>query len=550
MKLPFKTNFGSLFDKTQKTILSAAFILAVSSGVNAFLGFLKGRLLASYFGISSDLTVFYTADRIPNLVYSVLIVGAVSTVFIPIFTSLVKKDKEEAYKTASSIINATFLFFIIIGTLVFIFAPQIIEVLALGKFSPEQVDLGSKLMRIMIGSQLLLVAGSLTTSVLQSLNYFLIPAIAPVAYNMGMILGVIFLSSRFGIYGPAIGVLVGSIMHFCVQIPLLKRTGFKLSFSLNFKNKDFRKMFSLIPPRILSVILANLIQTVNNSLAILVSQPSVVYLKFALQLQTFPVSFCGLSMASASLPTLSSQHDENNKFKETFTTAFLQTMFLAMPAGMILLILRVPAVRLVYGVARFPWEATVSTATALAFFSVSIFAQSANYLLTRSFYAMKDTKTPVIVSLITTVINIVLSVYFVTNLRLEVWAVAMAFSITSFMDTIILFFLLDKKVEGFDKKSIVVPFLKISSAAIIMAFMLYIPMKFLDNYVLDTAKTLNLIVLTAIAGVVGTGAYLLLTHLFKVKEIELFYKVLKKLNISVKAIKPENMAYSQKTETY
>ena len=169
-----KMSVQTLISKTQNTILSAAFVIFLSSGLSAILGVFKNRLLSGYFGVSNDLAVFYTSDYVPNLIYSVLIVGAVSTVFIPVFTEYLKKDKEEAFRTASSIINATLAFFAIMGIVIFIFAPQVIEALALGKFSPEEVLLGANLMRIMLGSQLFLLVGSLITSILQSFKYFLI----------------------------------------------------------------------------------------------------------------------------------------------------------------------------------------------------------------------------------------------------------------------------------------------------------------------------------------------------------------------------------------
>lgn len=534
-------NLNGFLYKTQNTILSAAFILGAAGGVSAVLGLVKTRLLASFFGVSRDLTIFYTADKLPNLVYSVLVVGAVSTVFIPVFTSLLKKEGETAFDVASSIINATFILFLLIGAIMFSFSPQLINLLAVGNFDQKEVMLGSNLMRIMLASQILLVAGSLTTSILQSFKYFIIPALAPVFYNVGMIIGTVFLSNKIGIYGPAVGVVIGSILHFSIQIPLLRKSGFKFSFTLNLKDKDFKKMFTLVPPRITSVLISNVIQTINNSLAILVSAPSVIFLKFADQLQTFPVSLFGISMASASLPTLSSQTspNERDKFKETFLTSFHQMIYLVMPLSAILLILRIPAIRLVYGVSNFPWDATIRTAQTLAFFSISIFAQSANYLITRAFYALKDTATPVAVNIVTALINISLSIYFVTALKLGVWAIALSYTVTSLLDMCILMFLLNKKVGGFDKEKLFVPFTKISWATASMGVMLYIPMKLLDQFVFDTTRTINLLGLTIVAGFIGMGTYILLTKLFKVEEIQLFYKLLKKLKISKKDIDAE-----------
>ena len=162
--------------KTQKTILSAAFILAVASGFNAILGFIKSRLLVTYFGDSKELAIFYTADRIPDLLYSVLVVGALSTVFIPVFTTLYKKDKNRAWDTASSMINITVGFFLVLSVLIFIFAPYLMTALSLGQFGKPEILLGTRLMRVMLGAQLILVVSSFLTSVLRCQRRYLCPA--------------------------------------------------------------------------------------------------------------------------------------------------------------------------------------------------------------------------------------------------------------------------------------------------------------------------------------------------------------------------------------
>ena len=348
-----------------------------------------------------------------------------------------------------------------------------------------------------------------------------------------MILGTVAFSKQLGIYAPAWGVTVGAFFHLLIQIPVLKNVGFSHSFKLSLKDKGFREILTLTPPRIVSVLIANMLATINNSLAILISSSSVVLLKFANQLEFFPVNLFGISIASAVLPTLSNQVDEEgfDKFKKTFVTSLHQMLFLVIPASVILLVLRIPTVRIVYGVSNFPWEATVKTSYALAFFSLSIFAQSSVYLLTRAFYALKDTKTPVAVSAVTVVINVLLSLIFIKGLGFGVWSVALSYSITSIIDMGAMLYLLNKKLGGFDWDSLMIPFTKISFSAILMGFSLYIPLKLLDEVVFDTTRTINLLVLTGIAGAAGMTTYLILTKLFKVEEIELFYKLLRKLKL-------------------
>jgi len=354
-----------------------------------------------------------------------------------------------------------------------------------------------------------------------------------------MILGIVFLSDRFGIYGAAVGILIGSVLHFSIQLPLAKKTKFKYSPIVNFSDHNFKNIFNLIPARIINVLISNVTQTINNSLAILISSSSAIYLRFADQLQTFPVNLFGVSVAAASLPTLSSQaaYEDREKFKSTFLTSFHQVAYLVLPVSAILLILRVPAIRIIYGVSNFPWASTIRTAQTLAFFSISIFPQSVVYLTARAFYALKDTKTPVIINTLTAITNVSLAIFFITKLKFGVWSIALAYTITSMIDAGLLVTFLSKKIGGFDSKKLFIPLTKILWSTALMGVMLYLPMKLLDNFILDTTRTINLLILTAIASLTGIGAYLLITRLLEVEEIELFYKLLRKLKITKKDIK-------------
>ncbi len=263
-------NGKKLLLSTQKTILSAAFVISVAYGVSAILSLVRSRLLATYFGISEDLTVFYTADKIPSLVYSLVVVGTISTVFIPVFTELLSKDKDKAWKTASAVINISLSVFIVLALLVFAFAPEIIQLLSVGRFSIAQNQLGAGLMRIMISAQLILVVSSFLTSLLQSFKYFVLPALAPIFYNIGMILGIIFLTPAYGIYGPAYGVLIGAVFHLLIQLPLVPRMKTTYEFVFDCADNGLAEVFRLVPARLLGSVLVQVSGILTNTLAILI----------------------------------------------------------------------------------------------------------------------------------------------------------------------------------------------------------------------------------------------------------------------------------------
>ncbi|KKU31993.1 MAG: Integral membrane protein MviN [candidate division WWE3 bacterium GW2011_GWA1_46_21] len=530
-------NGSKLLFQTQNTIISAASVLAVTYALGAVLGLVRSRLLAHYFGASDQLGIFYTADRIPGFIYSLLVVGTLSTVFIPVFAHMLKENALSAWRTASSIIMASLGIFLVAGFLGFIFSPQIITAISVGRFTGDQVQLGSNLMRIMLFAQLILILSSFFTSILQSFKYFLIPALAPVFYNVGMIVGIVLFVPALGIYAVAVGGIIGAFMHLLIQIPVMIKVKPNFTFAPDFADKGLREILMLVPPRILSTAVAQVFAIVNTSLAILVSTSSVVVYKFADQLQTFPVYLFGASIALAALPTLSGESGTNDKeqFRKTFLTSFHQMMFFVLPASILLLVLKLPAVRLVYGATNFPWDATLQTSYTLAFFSISIFAQAAILLLSRAFYALRNTVIPVVASVTGLLFEIVIAIVFIKVLGLGVWSIALAFSLGTVLDMCLLLFFLYRRIDGFTFDNLFRPFLKIGVATLLMGLSLYIPMKLLDAYVLDTTRTIYLLVLVFVVSVFGLVSYLLFTKMLRVKEIELLYKLVRKLNITMPA---------------
>ena len=514
--------------KAQSTIISAAGILAITSGATALLGLIKSRLLTSFFGVSTDLSVFYTADRIPTLIYSLFVIGVLSTVFIPIYSDSLKNAEENANKIASTIINFGMLFFVIFGGFAFIYARRIIEVISVYQFTPTEVTLGTNLMRIILLAQFFLLLGSFLTSLAQTHNLFLLPSLAPVIYNLSMILGIILLSEKLGIYGPTFGILIGALIYLLVQTPIIKKIKFEYKFTIQTKDEYIKKIISIIPPRFINVLINTSMATIYNSLAIMISKPSVIHLKFADQLQSFPISLFGASIASAALPTLSKNTKDPEKFKKIFVTSLHQMLFFVLPCSVILLVLRVPVIRIVYGASKFPWESTVKTSYVLAFFSISMFSQCATLLVTRAFYALKDTITPLKTTGIFAPLNLVFCLIFINFWGWGTWSLAFAYSVTSILEMLLLLFLLGKRLGGFNIKELLYPFVKMSYASFFMGISLYIPLKLLDKFVFDTTKTMQLLAITGIASLLGMLAYLIFTKLFKVEEIQLMHQLIKK----------------------
>lgn len=500
----------------QSSVFSAAFLIIVTTALSQVLGILKYRLFASYFGASSDLGVFFASFRIPDLLFQIIIVGALSSAFIPVFSEhLSKETKKSAYDFVSSLTTLGLIVFSFITIFVLIFA-ELLATLIAPEFNNEQIVLLANLMRIIQLSQFLFLFGTVYTAMLQSLNYFLIPGIANALYNIGIIVGVYAFAPTFGIYGASIGVVIGAGLFVLAQLPSIISNGYFYSFRITF-DSGVKKVLKLMVPRSLTIGIAQVAITANVIFAGLISARSIVIFDLALTLMAAPIFLFGQSIAQASFPALSRIKDNKQEFINVFKTSFNQILYLTLPISALFVVLRIPLVRLFYGSGRFDWEATLITGYTLALLSLSISAQAASLLVARAFYALHETKTPFAITLIAVIINIFISVYFVIFLKLPIYYLALSFSIGSIFGFILMVIALDRKIT-LPKMDMFVSAAKIVISAFVTGIALYIPIKLLDQLVFDTTRTVNLFILTSIASGIGFGAYLFLTWLLDIEE--------------------------------
>jgi len=533
------------FWRRQESIISAAMLIGSAFLASAVLGMIREYLLAYYFGDSTPLSLFYLADRIPSFVFNVLVVGSFAAAFIPVFTKQLKKSEEEAWHLASQALNATLLAFAIVSLLLIVLAPYVAGGLTESRLSVSEFSTLVTMFRIMLLAQLILIVSTFFTSLLQSFKHFLIPALAPVCYNGGLIIGVI-LAGHFGIWYAAWGMVGGSIVHLLIQLPQVRSLQFNYRLILDFKFGPFLEMLRLLLPRTLGVIVSQVSILVDTYLATSISVAAIVPYTRALRLQNLPLGVFGIAMSQALFPTLSQKAlgEDKAEFKKVFLTSFTQLAFLIMPVAAIFLVLRVPVARLVFGTSLVSWEATLTTSYALAFFALALFPQAASLSLIKAFYALYDTKTQLIVSGLATCLNIMVAVFFIQFGRFGVWGLALAYLISSSVECLGLLFMLSKKVGGFPWEQFGKPLFKILTATFIMGGFLYLPLKNLDLFVLDTRWTFNLLWLSVISCLLGLVIYLLLTYLFKVQEIVLLWKLLRKIGLNVKASpSPETIVY-------
>lgn len=419
----------------------------------------------------------------------------------------------------------------VISALVFFFAIPITRWRTGAQFTTEQVLITANLTKIMMGAQFFFAISNMLTGMLQSYKRFVIPALSPIFYNVGILLGAYLLTPFFGIYAAGIGVVLGAFLHMAIQLPLAIKLGFRFRPRFDFKHAGLKTTYRLTPARTATLSITQFQQLSDGFFTTSIGNLSFVVMNLANTLMTMPIRFFGVPISQAALPFLSDEaHDKDlTHFRDLVLKSIHQISFFAFPASVLLLILRVPIVRLAFGTPNFPWETTLATARVVAVLSISITAQAIVQLLARAFHALKDTKTPLLVTLLVAGLDLVLSAIAVFMLKMGVMGLATAALITTFFEMLLFLLLLDRRVHGFARKAFWVPQLKMMLASFPMAVFLYLPFKILDEVVFDTTRTMELIVLTLSTGTVGMLVYIYFASLFEIRELYMISTILGKL---------------------
>ena len=530
LKSIFKNSF-IIFSRRQTNILSAAFVIMITYGASMILGIFRERLLVSYFFACcrSSLDAYYAAFRLPDLVFQIVAVGALSAAFIPVFSDLLVKNESQAYRLASSVINFLLLFFLLLSCLIFAFARPLSATIT--GFSPDQVILMANMTKVMLAAQGLFLISNFFSAIIQSNQRFLIPALSPVFYNLGIIAAIILFTPFLGIWAPVLGVVLGAFLHLALQIPLAFRLGFSYRPILDKKMPQAAEVFRLMLPRTLALAVYQIEATVTVFLATSLAAGSLTIFYLAQRLMDLPVRLFGTPIGQAALPALSSQKSKEDMkgFRETLISSLNQILYLALPAMALILILRVPLVRLAYGTKTFPWQATLLTARTVGIFSLAIVSQAVIQLLVRGFYALHDTKTPFLIGSLSVLLSVFLAIYLTFGRAWGILGLAAATSVSGLFQALSLTLILFKRLPEVPSFALIKNWLKMGGATLLTAIFLWLPMRFLDRFVLDTTKTVNLLILTLLASLIGFSVYLALSLVLGVTEVFSFARLIRRL---------------------
>ena len=454
-----------------RSLSIAAFIISLSYLLSRVLGLVRDRLLASNFGVSASTDAYTAAFRIPDLLFTLLVSGAFAVAFIPVFIDYFERDKKDtAWQLANSLLNILCIGTMVFAIFAFVFAGPLVKILAPG-FDQERFNLTVNLTRIMLVTPFFFALASVFGAIQQAFNRFFLFAFASIFYNVGIIVGIVFFAKFFPsdpIYGVAWGVVLGTFLQAIVQILGVSGLGFRYGFILSFRLPGVWKVIKLMIPRSIDLTIDQLNWIIQTAIASRLSVGSLASYYYANNLKNVPVALFGAAISTAAFPSLIRAVKGNNRSRmgKLFVHDLGIVLFLVIPSAAIAFVMRGYIVRLLFGFGD------QTTANTLGWLAGTIVAQSVFYMVARAFYAVEDTKTPLYTSLSSIAINIVLS--FALSARFGVEGMAMALSVSTLYEALLLMYLLRKKIGNYGGKALLIKTTKITIATAASSVVMYL----------------------------------------------------------------------------
>src|ERR671911_59574 len=399
--------------RQRASLARSAAIVAGAFVVSRVLGLAREIVLARQFGTSEAFSAYVSAFRIPDLLFLVVMAGAFGSAFIPVFSGYLGDGEDEAaWKLASVVLNISGVLVILAAAAAWVFAPELVRYIVAPDASSAARQITVDCMRILLLSPVFLGFGIAAKGILEGQDLFTLPALAPIVYNAATILAAILLGPRIGVYGVAIGVVVGAIGFLLLQIPGLVRSGMRYSISCDARVPGVKEGARLLAPRLIGQAAFQLNFVAVTNLAWRTGDQSVSALNYSWQLLMLPHGVLALSVSTVILPTLSRlwQAGDTSAFRITLGNALRPLLFLSFPATIILFAFRLPIVQTLFQTGAFSAESTSLVAGPLAFLAAGLVSYAMVEVLTRAFYAMHDTRTPVIAGIGIVALNVVVGV--------------------------------------------------------------------------------------------------------------------------------------------
>ena len=469
-------------DSSNRQIARSAGKVMIALLIGNLVNLVSLILNATTYGTQADMDAFLAANRVSETLFLLMAGGALGSAFIPTFTGLLTKGQRlPAWRLASAIANLVLIVLTLAALLTAIFAQPLVHYVLAPGFAndPAQEALTVDLLRIMLPSVVLFGLSGLVMGILNSHQVFFIPALAPAMYRLGMIFGVLFLAPSMGIYGLAWGVVIGSCMHLVLQLPSLLRLKGIYFPTLGLKLPDVRQVGLLMIPRIFGVAVVQINFWVNVRLASLMTEGSITGLSWGLMIMLMPQAIIAQSVAMAALPILSAQYALNkmDDLRHSLAASLRGILFLAIPASLGLILLRQPIVALLLQYGNFTEESTQLIAWALLWYATGLVGHCIVEIIARAFYAMQDTKTPVIVGIVAMGLNVYFSVLFSAWFVRIGWmphgGLALANSLATGLEAICIVFLMRRRLGGLEGQHVLKGASQAVLATVVMALVIW-----------------------------------------------------------------------------
>jgi putative peptidoglycan lipid II flippase len=456
---------------SHKQVTQAAGVVGFSTVITRILGFLRDMVIALTFGAGMETDAYLVAFRIPSMLRRLVGEGALTVAFIPVFVEQWHQDEQRAWKFANTVATLLSLILISITLLGVLLTPYFVKLIAPGFTAlPVKFALTTDLTRITFPYILFISLAALTMGILNSLQHFFAPALAPIMLNISLIGCAFFLCPYLKppVTGLAIGVILGGVTQFLFQIPALIKRGFRYRISFDYKNPAVQKVGLLMLPAFFGLAIAQLAVFTDTLFASFLADGSVAYLFYADRLIEFPLGIFGMAVATAVLPTMSTQtaKGEYDQLVEVLSFALRLVLFIMIPSAVGLIVLRMPIVTTLFQHGKFTLSAAQATSQAVLYYALGVPAIASNRVITPVFYSLKDTATPVKCGAAALVMNIIANALLIKPLKHG--GLALATSLSASFNLILLIWLLRKRLGQIGWKSIVRSAGKVSLAAIVM----------------------------------------------------------------------------------
>ncbi|MBI4262453.1 murein biosynthesis integral membrane protein MurJ [Candidatus Uhrbacteria bacterium] len=395
-----------------KSITSAALVVGAASLFSRLIGLLRDRILAGEFGAGEQLDIYFAAFRIPDFLFQLLIVGALSAGFIPLFARLQHDHGDRAWVFAGSVLHIVMIILAVMGALLALIAGWVVPLMTPG-FSHAAQSETIVLTRIMLVSPIFLGMSAVFGGILQTFKQFFVNALAPIFYNIGIIVGALYGVPYVGLMGLAWGVVFGAFLHACIQIPSVYRLGFRYHTAIARMRNELLTLCKLMVPRVFALAMTQGTLVAMTMIASTLTAGSLAMFNFANNMASLPIGIFGISYAIAAFPTFTEHvvRGDTDRFRRSLAATVRHVLFFLIPCTVLFILLRAQIVRAVLGAGAFDWEDTIHTMNTLAAFAVGMVAVAINFILIRGFWAYEDTRTPAIIVTLGSVLSVVVAVF-------------------------------------------------------------------------------------------------------------------------------------------